>query len=131
MNAYDVYTGQPVPRQKSPLEEGVWLMPANTTDLEPPNFNPEIKTCSFVDGKWVLADIPAPAKEPEEPETVDLAPSNPPQTTSPDPDYVPDYKSKRMDEYGDTYAQLQFITENGLKAWQTKVTKIKAKFPKP
>ena len=38
--------------------------------------------------------------------------------------------SKRESEYGAPEKQLEFITENGLEAWQTKVAEIKAKYPK-
>jgi len=32
--------------------------------------------------------------------------------------------------YGSFYDQIEFITENGLEAWQAKVAEIKAKYPK-
>ena len=38
--------------------------------------------------------------------------------------------SNRVSEYGTSENQLEFITENGLEAWQTKVAEIKAKYPK-
>jgi len=37
----------------------------------------------------------------------------------------------RVVEYGTAEQQIEYITENGLEAWQTKVTEIKAKYPKP
>ena len=37
----------------------------------------------------------------------------------------------RLNEYGSLLSQIEFITENGLDAWQSKVTEIKAKYPKP
>ena len=37
----------------------------------------------------------------------------------------------RLDAYGTYAEQLEFITENGLEAWQTKVAEIKAANPKP
>ena len=36
----------------------------------------------------------------------------------------------RKDLYGKPEAQLEYITENGLEAWQTKVTEIKTANPK-
>ena len=36
----------------------------------------------------------------------------------------------RQFSYGNTTDQLEFITENGLEAWQAKVAEIKAKYPK-
>ena len=41
-----------------------------------------------------------------------------------------DYKVSRMSAYGTIESQLEFITENGLDAWQAKVTEIKNKYPK-
>ena len=38
--------------------------------------------------------------------------------------------SNRMNEYGSVESQIEFITENGLDAWKTKVDEIKAKYPK-
>lgn len=37
----------------------------------------------------------------------------------------------RKREYGSTESQIEFITENGIEAWQAKVAEIKAKYPKP
>jgi len=39
-------------------------------------------------------------------------------------------KLKRLNAYGDWRDQLEFITENGLEAWQSKVTEIKSRYPK-
>ncbi len=38
--------------------------------------------------------------------------------------------ANRQKEYGTTKEQLEYITENGLDAWQTKVQEIKTKYPK-
>lgn len=40
------------------------------------------------------------------------------------------YKHKRKAEYGSAEEQLEFIAENGLQAWQTKINAVKAKYPK-
>ena len=48
---------------------------------------------------------------------------------APEP-YVETYADKREQEYGAVTEQIEFITENGLEAWQTKVAEIKAKHPK-
>jgi len=42
----------------------------------------------------------------------------------------PTYSDKRVKEYGSAIDQIEFITENGLDAWQNKVAEIKAKYPK-
>jgi hypothetical protein len=41
-----------------------------------------------------------------------------------------DVVNKRIKEYGSIAEQIEYITENGLDAWQTKVAVIKAKYPK-
>ena len=41
-----------------------------------------------------------------------------------------DVISKRIAEYGSVAEQIEYITENGLDAWQLKVAEIKAKYPK-
>ena len=37
---------------------------------------------------------------------------------------------KRIKEYGSIAEQIEYITENGLDAWQSKVNSIKLKYPK-
>ena len=41
------------------------------------------------------------------------------------------YQVKRKEEYGPVENQIEFITENGIEAWQTRVSEIKARHPKP
>jgi hypothetical protein len=36
----------------------------------------------------------------------------------------------RIKEYGTMEQQIEYITENGIEAWQTKVNTIKTKYPK-
>jgi hypothetical protein len=43
---------------------------------------------------------------------------------------IEDVISKRIKEYGSIAEQIEYITENGLDAWQSKVNSIKAKYPK-
>lgn len=43
----------------------------------------------------------------------------------------PAWEIARQDAYGDLAEQIEYITENGLEAWQTKVAQIKADNPKP
>ena len=40
------------------------------------------------------------------------------------------YADKRIKEYGSIAEQIEYITENGLDAWQSKVNSIKIKYPK-
>lgn len=44
---------------------------------------------------------------------------------------TPEYLQNRILAYGDLSAQIEYITENGLEAWQKHVAEIKAKYPKP
>jgi hypothetical protein len=43
---------------------------------------------------------------------------------------VDTYADKRIKEYGSIAEQIEYITENGLDAWQLKVADIKSKYPK-
>ena len=38
--------------------------------------------------------------------------------------------ANRQKEYGTPQEMIEYITENGLEAWQTKVQEIKTKYPK-
>ena len=42
----------------------------------------------------------------------------------------PEWLDNRLDAYGLVNAQLEYITENGLEAWQTHVAEIKTMYPK-
>lgn len=49
-----------------------------------------------------------------------------------DPSHVDyDHKYARIQEYGPLVDQIEFITENGLEAWQARVAGIKNLYPKP
>ena len=52
-----------------------------------------------------------------------------PAETAVDP--RPQYMIDRLEAYGPPEQQIEYITENGLEAWQTKVAQIKADNPKP
>jgi len=41
----------------------------------------------------------------------------------------PAWLVNRKSEYGALASQIEYITENGLEAWQTEVARIKAKYP--
>ena len=42
----------------------------------------------------------------------------------------PDWLQNRLDAYGSAASQIEYITENGLEAWQAHVAEIKAMYPK-
>jgi len=52
------------------------------------------------------------------------------ETQANDYEYNQGQIQKRQIEYGSPSEQMEFITENGLTAWQTKVNEIKTRFPK-
>lgn len=43
----------------------------------------------------------------------------------------PAWQKARQEAYGSSVDQIEYITENGLEAWQAKVAQIKANNPKP
>lgn len=43
----------------------------------------------------------------------------------------PEWLQNRIDAYGTVESQIEYITENGLAAWQSHVAQIKADNPKP
>ena len=45
-------------------------------------------------------------------------------------DTRPEWLQNRQKAYGSVQTQIEYITENGLEAWQTKVAQIKADNPK-
>ena len=112
---YSIYNGTPVTAQKNPVRKGAYLMPAGATEFPPPKFNPTTHTAFYNGTKWEVTEIP---KEPE-PEV------------EPEAEQPPEYLQKRLDAYGTTQQQLEFITEHGLEAWQAKVAEIKTMYPKP
>ncbi len=49
---------------ESPLESGVWLIPASATTIEPPE-PVDGFACVWANGDWELQAIPEPETEPE------------------------------------------------------------------
>lgn len=47
----------------SPLEEGVWLIPAHATEIKPPVAK-EGQQVVYRSGLWVIEDLPEPEPEP-------------------------------------------------------------------
>ena len=109
---YNTTNGAKVVAYEDPKVAGRYALPANSIEIEPPNFNAETHTCAFDGNEWVLTAIPEPEPEPE-----------------PEP-YIETYVDKRRKEYGPFEDQLEYITEYGLEAWQQKVAEIKLKYPK-
>lgn len=53
-----------------------------------------------------------------------------PEAIPTEPDPMPSWYLNRVEAYGSLDAQIEYITENGLEAWQAHVAAIKAQFPK-
>lgn len=97
---------------ESPLEAGVFLIPAGCLDIEKP-LVPDGQKAKWV-GHWVFEDIPQPDPEPEP--------------------FVPTYKENRLLEYPPIANYLDGI----VKGDQAQIDKyiadclaVKAKYPKP
>ena len=104
--------------------------------LKQQNLDPEKQFCAWTGNEWSVSDIPPPPVL-EAPPLPDLPPVEETevepesQELEPEPEpYVETYADKRLKEYGFVFEQLEFITENGLEAWQSKVAEIKKKYPK-
>lgn len=67
------YLGQGT-ADESPLEPGVWLIPAHATEIHPPAAN-DGEQAIWANGSWVTQPIPEPEPEPEsEPLNMEPAP---------------------------------------------------------
>ena len=109
---------------ESPLEEGVWHIPAGTTEVEPPSFNSGTHTCSFNGTDWVVAVIPTPEPEPEEWEKYKFASKAEYDATQ--------YSRDRSLEYPTIGDQLDMIYHNGDggATFQAAIKAVKDKYPK-
>ena len=90
-----------------------------------PDFQTEVKLQDDGDGvvyikEWNATDKPKPTDE-----QLDALSS---QATTLENNAIA--VANRQKEYGSLAEQLEYITENGLDAWQTKVQAIKTKYPK-
>lgn len=71
---YDPATGELLgasEAQESPLEPGVYLIPAHATDQAPPEAGPD-QIVRFVGGTWVVEARPSPPPPPPEPTPEEL-----------------------------------------------------------
>tara|TARA_Y100000593_G_scaffold87295_1_gene167497 strand:+ start:445 stop:774 length:330 start_codon:yes stop_codon:yes gene_type:complete len=91
-----------------------------------PDFNEEVKLQDDSDGKGAyIAEWNITAKP--KPTDAELdALENEAQTITDNAIAI----ANRQTEYGSTAKQIEYITENGLEAWQSKVQEIKTKYPK-
>jgi hypothetical protein len=74
-----VYLGQGL-ADESPLEPGVWLIPAHATGTQPPVAG-ESEQAIWANGAWAVEPIPAPEPEPE---TLPVVPAEPAAPLTPE-----------------------------------------------
>lgn len=108
---YDGYFSGFTTADESPLEAGVFLLPAGAIDTTAPTV-PEGKRAKW-NNEWVFEDIPQPEPEPE------------PQPLT--------YAQKRAAEYPPIGDQLDALWKGGAsaEAMLAQVMAVKAKYPKP
>jgi len=90
-----------------------------------PDFADEVKVVD--DGKGNLTIDVWNATDKEKPTEEQLNAFTDEATKSQNNDVAVDNRQK---EYGSIAKQIEYITENGLEAWQSKVQEIKTKYPK-
>ena len=115
-----------------------------------PEINNGVAKVQFTDGSWTFVELTSDMTEADLDDLVHRV--TPPQLKSgttpsflsagatrtaaekpeeePPADPRPDWLLARLVAYGAAEAQLEYITENGLEAWQSKVAQIKADNPK-
>ena len=99
---------------ESPLEPGVFLMPAGAIDAPAPSI-PEGQ-CAKWNGAWVFEDIPQPEPDPE-----------------PDEPYVETYADKRTAEYPPMADYIDGVVKGDqmqIDAYIAACLAVKAKYPK-
>ena len=115
-----------------------------------PEINDGVAKVEFTDGTWTFVELTSDMTEADLDDYVHrITPPHLKTGTTPSflnagttrtaaekpaEEYVdlrPEYIQKRTAAYGSVEAQIEYITENGLDAWVTRVTQIKADNPKP
>ena len=52
---YTIFGGFPVIAYENPISGG-FILPANTVENEPPQFNTETHICNYVEGEWIVSE---------------------------------------------------------------------------
>ena len=115
-----------------------------------PEINNGVAKVQFTDGSWTFVELTSDMTEADLDDIVHRI--TPPHLKTgatpsflsagatrtaaekPEETYVdprPQWLQDRQTAYGTLESQIEYITENGLAAWQTKVTQIKTDNPKP
>jgi hypothetical protein len=103
----------------SPLEDGVWLIPAGCIEIPPPDFQVN-QRARWVINKWVIEDIPPPPI--------------PEQLSEPGPPTIEEIQSLRQSAYtreADPIAMQMLRDEATKEEWLAKIEEIKARYPYP
>jgi hypothetical protein len=120
-SATGVYLGEGT-ADESPLEPGVWLIPANATATTPPQPG-DGEQVLMVEGNWQVVAIPQPEPEPEpEPEI------------EPEVDVLQLARLSRAAAFRDKSDPLFFKAQRGeatIEEWQAKVAEIRSLYPYP
>lgn len=112
-----------------------------------PEINNGVAKIQWSDGSWTYVELTSDMTEADLDNTVHMsvpahlrtgsAPSflsegaTRTAAAKPEPAGPPLWLSARKEAYGTVESQLEYITENGLAAWQAHVAQIKADNPKP
>lgn len=101
---------------ESPLEPGVFLIPAWSTDIKPPS-PADGEIAKFENGEWSLVQIPGPAPEAE---------------IEPCEIVVKDPRSLRQAAYENEADPLFFKAQRGeatMEEWEAKIEEIRLRYP--
>lgn len=108
----DGYYVGPAVADESPLEPGVWMIPAGAVDLPPPEV-PAGKRAKYNGARFVLEPLPAPP--------------------APTPEQIAEaVRLRRSSAYQNEADPLFFKAQRGeatMDEWRAKVEEIKARFP--
>jgi len=61
---YNITDASPTTAFENPVRAGHYLLPANSTEITPPEFNVNTHTCLFNGTEWVVTEIPVTEPEP-------------------------------------------------------------------
>lgn len=114
------------------FEDGAWAevpMLSITTEEDFKRTVAGYVTKSFTTPDWAKSEASKDGATVErETPTLEFDPSAP---MTEDEQKIAHWYELRVQAYGTAASQIEFITENGLEAWQAEVAKIKQNFPIP
>mgnify|MGYP003110824514 FL=1 len=53
---WNINTGHPEIVHESPLEKGIWHMPPDVCEVEPPEFDDAKQNCKYDGSKWIVTE---------------------------------------------------------------------------